>query len=164
MTRTFLALLPLAAVLAAPLPAMAQDKGAPSALPASMTSAEMRTRIQADKKGIVQRNLPLTDAEAKKFWPLYDAFEKDLAGPQSRINRAILDYVAAGSNITDANAKRIINDVVKGQEAESKLRTSYAAKVQKVLPGAKAARYLQLENKMRAVIQYEIAAAIPLVP
>jgi hypothetical protein len=129
-----------------------------------MTPAELRSRIQSDKKGIVQRNLPLTDAEAKKFWPLYDAFEKDLAVPQSRINRAILDYLAAGTNITDANAKRIINEVVKGQEAESKLRTSYAAKVQKVLPGTKAARYLQLENKMSAVIQYEIAAAIPLVP
>jgi Spy/CpxP family protein refolding chaperone len=164
MTRTFLALLPLAAVLAAPLPAMAQDKGAPSAVPASMTSAEMRSRIQSDKKGIVQRNLPLTDAEAKKFWPLYDAYQKDLAAPQSRLNRAILDYVSAGSNLTDANAKRLTDDVLKAQETEAKLFSSHIAKVQKVLPGAKAARYLQLENKMRAVIHYEMALAIPLVP
>ena len=84
MNRTVLALLALAAVLAAPLPTMAQAPAPAAGAPVAMTSAELRTRIQSDKKGIIQRNLPLTEAEARKFWPLYDAFEKDLAGPQSR--------------------------------------------------------------------------------
>jgi len=32
-----------------------------------------------------------------------------------------------------------------------------------VLPPTKAARYVQIENKIRAVLRYEMAAGIPLV-
>jgi hypothetical protein len=168
MKRTFLAAIPAAFAFLLPLDATAQAPAAPAAptagAPVALSSAELRSRIQSDKKGIVQRNLPLTDAEAKKFWPLYEKFDKDLAGPQSTINRAVLDYVNAGNNITNANAKRLSEEVLRAQEQEAKLRTAHFARVLKVLPATKAARYMQLENKMRAVINYEIAAAIPLVP
>jgi hypothetical protein len=35
--------------------------------------------------------------------------------------------------------------------------------LEKVLPGAKVVRYLQVENKIRAVVEYELADNIPLV-
>jgi hypothetical protein len=33
----------------------------------------------------------------------------------------------------------------------------------KVLPATKVARYLQIENKIRAIVKFELAARIPLV-
>ncbi len=48
-------------------------------------------------------------------------------------------------------------------EAETKLRSSLVPKVMAVLPGSKAARYIQIENKIRALVRYELAAGIPLV-
>jgi Spy/CpxP family protein refolding chaperone len=165
----------LALAIAAPFAASAQDKKAAPATPAPATaptaanpamlsSAELRARIQSDKKGIIQRNLPLTEKEAKDFWPIYDKYEQELAGPQAVINRSIIDYVNAGTNITDANAKRIVDQILKAQVNEAKIRQTQFAKVSKVLPAAKAARFIQLENKMRSVILYETASAIPLVP
>ena len=165
----------LALAIAAPFAAVAQDKKAApatpapaaapaAAAPAMLSSAELRARIQSDKKGIIQRNLPLTEKEAKDFWPIYDKYEQELAGPQSVINRSIIDYVNAGTNITDANAKRIVDQILKAQVNEAKIRQTQFAKVSKVLPAAKAARFIQLENKMRSVILYETASAIPLVP
>jgi hypothetical protein len=165
----------LALAIAAPFAVVAQDKKAApatpapaaapaAAAPAMLSSAELRARIQSDKKGIIQRNLPLTEKEAKDFWPIYDKYEQELAGPQSVINRSIIDYVNAGTNITDANAKRIVDQILKAQVSEAKIRQSQFAKVSKVLPAAKAARFMQLENKMRSVILYETASAIPLVP
>jgi hypothetical protein len=32
------------------------------------------------------------------------------------------------------------------------------------LPGRKVARYIQIENKIRAIVKYEIAAEVPLAP
>ena len=165
----------LALAIALPFAASAQDKKAApaapapaaapaAAAPAMLSSAELRARIQSDKKGIIQRNLPLTEKEAKDFWPIYDKYEQELAGPQSVINRSIIDYVNAGTNITDANAKRIVDQILKAQVNEAKIRQTQFAKVSKVLPATKAARYIQLENKMRSVILYETASAIPLVP
>jgi Spy/CpxP family protein refolding chaperone len=157
MKKSFTALA-VAVALVVPLSSVAQ------VVPATMSSAELRGKIQSDKKGIIQRNLPLTDKEAAKFWPLYETFEKELAGPQAQINRAIIDFVNAGSAISDANAKRMAEQVLKAQTDEAKLRQAQFSKVLKVLPGAKAARYMQLENKMRSVMLYETALAIPLVP
>jgi hypothetical protein len=49
------------------------------------------------------------------------------------------------------------------QQAEVKLQSSYVPKLNKALPATKMARYLQIENKIRAVIKYDLAATIPLV-
>jgi hypothetical protein len=46
---------------------------------------------------------------------------------------------------------------------EMKLKRSYVPKLEKVVPGMKVARYLQIENKIRAIGKYELAAQIPLV-
>ena len=69
----------------------AQEKGAQQ-----LTSAEWRTKIQADKKGIVERAMKLTAEEGKKFWPLYDSFQRDLEKPNHEYAKAVVDEVAAG--------------------------------------------------------------------
>jgi len=43
------------------------------------------------------------------------------------------------------------------------LKRAAAAKAMAALPAMKAARYIQIENKIRAAIRYELAANIPLV-
>lgn len=48
-------------------------------------------------------------------------------------------------------------------EAEIKLKRDYTPKLEQVLPGAKVARYLQIENKIRAIVKYELVDNIPLV-
>jgi hypothetical protein len=35
-------------------------------------------------------------------------------------------------------------------------------KLSNVLPGVKVARYMQLENKIRAIVKYELAREVPL--
>ncbi|QJR15453.1 hypothetical protein [Usitatibacter palustris] len=161
----------LAAAMLAALPAAAQDKKAPPPAPAAAPDKaaqfakpeELRMKIQSDKKGIVERNLGLTGAESVKFWPVYDAFQKELAGPQSEINRAVIDYVGMENAITDANAKRLVDQILAAESKEAKIRAEYFIKAQKVLGAKKAARYMQIENKIRAILRYETVAAIPLV-
>jgi Spy/CpxP family protein refolding chaperone len=158
MKTTALATLSLAlAVLATP--ALAQDKAA-----SPLASAELRSKILNDKKGLVAKNLNLTDAEAAKFWPVYEKFQKAVAGPRARMNRAVLDYVNSEANITEGNAKRLTNEVVKAHLDEAKLFSDHVARVQKVLTARKAARYMQIENKIRAIAEYEVASVIPLIP
>jgi Spy/CpxP family protein refolding chaperone len=158
MKNVTLAALSLAlAVLATPSPA--QEKAA-----SPLASAELRAKIQSDKKGLVAKNLNLTDAEGAKFWPLYEKFQKAVAGPRTKMNRAVLDYVNSESNITEGNAKRLTNEVMKAHLDEAKLFSDHIAKVQKVLPARKAARYMQIENKIRVMGEYEVASVIPLLP
>jgi hypothetical protein len=121
-------------------------------------------KIQADRKGIIAKSMDLTPDEAKKFWPLYEQFERELAVPQASLNRAVLDYIAAeGRTLTDANAKRITEQMLAAVRDEARLHDKHYRQLIKVLPARKATRYMQIENKMQAVVRYEAAKAIPLV-
>jgi hypothetical protein len=125
-------------------------------------SAALLAKIQSDKKGIVEKSMNLTPEEAKKFWPLYERFQRDLAGPQREHTRAVLDYVAAEKTLTDANATRLAKQVLAADVSEARMRERHFNQVSKVLPGVKAARYMQIENKISAVRRFETAKAIPL--
>jgi hypothetical protein len=146
----------MAAGLAAP--AMAQTAGT--------TNMEiLRQKIKADKKLVVAENLKLTDAEGAAFWPVYDAYQKDLQAINQRMTAAILAYADAYNKgpVSNDVAKKLIDEALAIDEAEVKLKSAAVPKILAVLPAAKAARYIQIENKIRAVLRYELAANIPLV-
>jgi Spy/CpxP family protein refolding chaperone len=125
----------------------------------------LRQKIQADRKLLIAQNLELTDAEGAKFWPVYEAYQKDLQQINQRLETTILAYAEAYKKgpIGDDAAKKLLGEALAIDEAELKLRTSAVPKVMAVLPATKAARYIQMENKIRAVVRYELAAGIPLV-
>lgn len=139
-------------------PAAGQDK--PAAAPP--TSAELLAKIQSDKKGIVAKSMNLTPEEEKKFWPLYETFQRELQVPQKARTRALLDYIAAERSLTDANARRIAEQVLAASLDEARLNQKHFKQMAKVLPASKAARYMQIENKIQAVVRFEAARAIPL--
>lgn len=156
-----------AVALALPLTAAAQQPAAGTPANASQADparlAKLREQARADRKALVAKNLPLTEAEAKAFWPVYDECRKSLDASHSKVNRAMRDYVSAGDRMTDANAKRIVGEVLEGEAAEARARKSCFDRVAKVLPGVKAARYLQIETKIGALFRFDAAVAVPLV-
>ena len=125
----------------------------------------LREKIKADKKLVVAKNMELSEAEAKGFWPIYEAYQKDLDQLNARIGRAITAYAEAyrkGPLPNDLAAK-LLDESLAIEEAETKLKRSYVPKLNKVLSAAKTARYIQIENKIRAVVRVELAENIPLV-
>jgi hypothetical protein len=149
----------IAAFVLVGAPGYAQDKSA------DMNMQILRDKLKADKKVVVAANMQLTDADAKAFWPIYDQYQNDLNAVNKRLGEAILAYADAykAGPISDGSAKKFLDEAIAIDDAEAKLRKDYAAKLTNALPAAKAARYLQIESKIRAAIRYELAANIPLV-
>ena len=139
------------------------------ALPAAaQTASDMQIlaqKIKADKKLVVAANMQLTEDEAKGFWPVYEAYQKDLQGINKRLVGAIKNYADAYNKgqVSDEVAKKLISEAIAIEEAEVKLKRSYVPRLEKVVPGMKVARYIQIENKIRAIGKYELATNIPLV-
>ncbi len=125
----------------------------------------LRQKIKADKKLVVAQYLQLTDAEGATFWPVYDAYQKDLQQVNQRLASVIQAYADAYNKGPVANdvAKKLLDEALAVDEAELKLKSSYMPKILGALPITKAARYIQIENKIRAAIRYELADGIPLV-
>lgn len=142
------------------VPAFAQDK------PADTNMQILLEKVRADKKLVVAANMDLTELEGKAFWPIYEAYQKDLQAINDRLGKTILAYADAYNNKTLSNtqAKQLTDEVLAIDQDEIALRKSYAERLGKAIPGTKAARYLQIENKIRAAIRYDLATGIPLVP
>jgi len=157
MTLLRLVVVALAACIA--IPAVAQDK------PASNMEI-LRQKIRADKRLLVAANMDLKEGEAKGFWPVYDAYQADLGKLNERIAKLIRRYadLIQTNKLTDDAAKSLLNEAIAIEQAEVTMKKGYVPKLSAVLPATKVARYLQIENKIRAVVKYELADAIPLVP
>jgi len=155
---TLLRIVLIALVVALAAPAIAQDKG-------TSNMEILRQKVKADKKLVVAMNMGLTEAEGKAFWPLYDAYQKDLEAIDVRLAKTIVAYAEAYNKgpVPNETAKKLLNDALAIEEAEVTLKRSYVPKIEKALPEAKVARYIQIENKIRALVRYELADKIPLV-
>ena len=125
----------------------------------------LRQKIKTDKKYIVSENLDLTDSEAKGFWPLYESYQKDLQKINGRIKDMASTYIAADARgpISDQLSKKLVADSLEIERAELDAKKAILAKVAKVLPSYKVAKYAQMENKIRALVKYELAVNIPLI-
>ena len=125
----------------------------------------LRDKIRADKKFVVATNMELTESEAKNFWPIYNEYQKDLQNINGRILTVLESYAAdfKSKSLTDDKAKKLIDEALAIEQAEANLKSTYAPKLSKALPVRKVARYLQIENKIRAVVKYDLAQGVPLV-
>jgi hypothetical protein len=119
--------------------------------------------IRANKKALVAVNLRLTDEEAARFWPVYDRYQQDLAGVQDRLVKVIEDYKASFRNLSDEKAMKLVEDYLVAEADRAKVRRDHLAEFAKAIPGRKVARFYQIENKMDAVLRYDLAATIPVV-
>ena len=157
MKRLLLSLIAALAFVGAP--GYAQENSA------DLNMQVLRDKLKADKKVLVAANMQLTDAEAKAFWPIYEDYQNDLKKINDRLRNAMLAYANAYKigPISNAAAEKFIDEAIAIDEAEGKLRRYYAARLTKALPATQAARYLQIESKIRAAVRYEMAASIPLV-
>jgi predicted outer membrane protein len=123
----------------------------------------LRDKVRADKKLLVATNMELTESEATGFWPIYEQYQKDLQRINRRLANLVESYAADFRNksLTDDKAKKLIDESVGIELAEAKLKSEYAPKLRAVLPAKKVARYLQIENKIRAVVKYDLASGVP---
>jgi hypothetical protein len=122
-------------------------------------------KVKADKKLLVASNMDLTDAEAKQFWPIYDSYQKDLERINQRLGGTISEYANAYKNgpVPDDQADKLLNQALDAEEAEVRLKQSYAEKLEAAIPTRKVTRYLQIENKIRAGVKNALAERIPLI-
>ena len=121
-------------------------------------------KLKADKKLMVTKYMDLTTSEAKKFWPVYEAYQQDLQQINQRLLHLLQSYAADYRNqsLTDEKAQKLLDEWIAIENDDAKRRASYLPKVMKVLPPKKAARYLQIENEYRILIKYDLAATVPL--
>ena len=122
----------------------------------------LRQSVKNDKRAFVESMLKLTSAEAKRFWPVYDTYQRNLDTTGRRRVVAVEGLMFRDKPMTNLAAKTYATEMLAVDEAEIKARRTMRNRVMRALPAVKAARYMQLEDKIRAVQDYDVAATVPL--
>jgi Spy/CpxP family protein refolding chaperone len=156
MRKPFTALMLCVAIAAAPL-ALAQTK-----LDDVTDLQALRQAVKNDKRAYVESTLKLTDAEGKRFWPIYNAYQREVDLNNRRRNVALQELMFRDSAMSNLAAKHYVAELLAVDEAEIKARRTMRNRVMRALPAVKAARYMQLEEKIRAVQDYDEASVVPL--
>ena len=136
--------------------AMAQDKPADN-------MEIVKEKIRSDKKLFIATNMQLTESEANAFWPVYESYQAEIGKLRDREIKLIEKFAASYETMSDDVAKKLLDDSLSIDSSHQKLRQSYLSKFRGVLSDKKVARYYQLESKIDAVVEYELARRIPLV-
>jgi hypothetical protein len=150
----------LALSLAAAMPVYAQVNESLSEYAPDIEAA--RTIMQTERKILIMREMALTSDEAAAFWPLYDEYvvaRRELGDMRLKV---ITDYAANYESMTNELARSLADDSMDYQTKRLKLKKKYLKKFRKVLPDIKVVRYFQLESKLDAIIEFDLASQIPL--
>jgi Spy/CpxP family protein refolding chaperone len=123
----------------------------------------LRSKETSDKRALVESTLKLTPKEAKKFWRIYDAYQRDLDEAGRMQGRALEGLIGRERAASDKYANQLARDLMLADRTEFDGRVKMQRAVMRALPPRKAARYMQLESKLRALHAYDIAKTFPLV-
>ena len=156
----------LAAALFASAPLLAAEP--PLALDEARAYAQMQamqSQMGQDKRAFIDRQLQLSPEEAAHFWPVYDAHQVALAELNRRRLDNVLSYARAwnAGALDDDTAMRLAKDALAIEKDEAVLLQRTFDRASRAIHPAQAARYLQVEAKVRAMVRYQQAAQLPLV-
>ena len=158
-----------AAVAATPAaaPAKADPKMAQAAEKstdaAAAEIAQVRADIQKDRNSIVGAAMDLTDAQAPVFWDLYAQYRAARKASADRTLALIADYAKSAATLTDDQAAKLVDEMLAIQKTEAATKAEWAAKFKAKLPGKVVARFFQVDNKLDAIVLFQLASEIPLV-
>ena len=122
-----------------------------------------RAEIQANRQAVVGEALPLTEEEAKVFWPMFREYRGEMAKVGDRFVELVLNYAKNLDTMTDAQAAAMLDESLAIQKEELKIKQSWLPKFRKVLSPKSVMRFYQIESKLDTILRFEAAAQIPLV-
>lgn len=123
----------------------------------------LRQDLRSKKKQLIAANLKLTDAEAEKFWPVYDQYTADLSKLGDQKYALIKEYAQGYGKLTDDQALSLLNRSLALDEQLVQLRMKYVPIFNKVLPGTKTATFFQMDRRISTLLDLQLASEIPLV-
>lgn len=141
------------------LPVMAQDQGAQREVD------EGRAMVRAGFRDVIRDELILTEQETAAFWPVYDEYEQTVTVIMDRYASLIMRYVDRfeTGELSNEYADELLSEYFAIRQELLDARRAYIPRFKEALPALKVAQLYQLENKLNAEVDIQLALALPLI-
>jgi hypothetical protein len=121
-----------------------------------------RAAIQVRRQALVTAAMDLESKEADAFWPLYREYRLAMAEVNDRFVKLLVGYLEAHDSLTDEAATKMLNEYLSIDRARNGVKTRFVPRFSKVMPPRKVARFYQVDNKLDAFLNAELARTVPL--
>jgi Spy/CpxP family protein refolding chaperone len=123
----------------------------------------MRKDLRSIRKQLIAANLKLTDDQATKFWPVYDRYIADLMKVNNTKYDVLKEYFDSYGTLTPEQADTMTTRLLNLDVSVTELRQKYQPLFRAVLPAKETATFFQLDRRIAAMIDLQLASQIPLV-
>lgn len=121
-----------------------------------------RQSANTDRKIILMGNMTFTADESALFWPAWDEYRAAVAANGDRMLALIKDFAANYENMGNEKASEIMTDYFSIEMQNLVIKQSFSKNISKFMPASKVLRIIQIENKLDAAIDLQLASEIPL--
>jgi hypothetical protein len=142
---------------AAATPVRAQATGVNAKDEIALTRAD----VQARRQEIIGAMMELSPQESDKFWPVYREYRGEIEKIGDERVKFIEQFAKSSATMSDEQSKQLLDQWFKLRGKQLDIQKKYAGKFRKVLPGAKVARFYQVENALDTVVSANLQAAMP---
>ena len=123
----------------------------------------LRKDIRSQRKQIIAANMNLSEAEAEKFWPVYEQYVTDLVKINGAKYELIKQYIQTKGALTDTEAETAVDQWVGVDQSVGDLRKRYIPLFRKVLSPKNTALFYQIDRRVQLMIDLQLASSIPLI-
>ncbi len=125
--------------------------------------ALLRQSEQTDRKILIMGNVNFTADESAQFWPAWNAYRAAVEANGDRSLALIKDFAAHYKSMENLKAGKLLADYFSIEMQDVVIKKDFARKIDTFMPTTKVMRVIQIENKLDAAIDMQLAAEIPLV-
>lgn len=123
----------------------------------------LRSDVRAKKKQIVKQVVGLSEEQGAKFWPLHEAYEKELDALQGERLKLLQDYEQKWADLSETQVSAYLHRLLDLRIRRDKLLQKYFKSMARAAGATAAARFVQIEHQMLTVMDMQIIAMVPLI-
>jgi hypothetical protein len=124
--------------------------------------ALVRQSAHTDRKVIIMGNVHFTADEGAEFWPAWKQYRAAMSANGDRMLALIKNFAEHYEEMTDQKASELLTDSFSIRMQDIVVKQKFSKQIDRFLPTQKVMRIIQIENKLDAAINLQLAAEIPL--
>jgi hypothetical protein len=122
----------------------------------------IKTQVGTQRQALVAENLQLTEDESSAFWPVYRSFHSERDALVDTRIKLLMEFRDNFDGLSEEQAKKLLDDYIALEDDMQKLRKKWLKNFRAVLSEKTTLRYFQIENKLDAIIDFDLAQMVPL--
>ncbi|MBN2347694.1 MAG: hypothetical protein JXJ22_02585 [Bacteroidales bacterium] len=101
------------------------------------TKDDVQSKIQAQKVAFFTEKLQLTPAEAEKFWPLYNNYQRQKNKITNDRNEIMQHFTRNSEFLTDVEVTDLLENYINCEKKETEMLEDFNLKLREILPERK---------------------------